>query len=79
MEFIAITPTPLDIERKEMRQNSQKQFGMLKIMNMSLKSIALLLIEPLLTNPGSQCCKLCLTKILAILLYKIKAIVLDWP
>ena len=49
---ITITPTPSDIERKEMRQNSQKHFGMLKILAMNLQSNGLLLIEPLLTNPG---------------------------
>ena len=50
--FITITPTPSDIERKEMQQNSQKHFGMLKILAISLKSNGLMLIEPLLTNPG---------------------------
>ena len=49
---ITITPTPSDIERKEMRQNSQKHFEMLKILAMNLQSNGLLLIEPLLTNPG---------------------------
>ena len=33
---ITITPTLSDIEKKEMRQNSQKHFGMLKILAMSL-------------------------------------------
>ena len=51
---ITTTPTLLDIERKEMRQNSQKHFGMLKILAMNLQSNGLLLIEPLLINPGLE-------------------------
>ena len=50
--IITITPTPSDIERKEMRRYSQKRFGMLKILAISLYSNGLLLIEILLTNPG---------------------------
>ena len=34
------------------RQNSQKRFGMRKILAMNLQTNGLLLIEPLLTNPG---------------------------
>ena len=49
---ITTTPTLSDIERKEMRRNSQKHFGMLKILAMKLQSNGQLLIEPLLTNPG---------------------------
>ena len=65
---ITIAPTPSDIERKEMRQNSQNHFGMLKI----------LAIEPIIKwsianratvyQPGSRSRNLCLTEKLAILL-----------
>ena len=49
-----ITTAPLNIERKEMQRNSQKHFGMLKILAMSLYSNAILLIGQLLTNPGLE-------------------------
>ena len=63
------TPTVSDIKRKEMRQGSQKHFGMLKILAMNLQSNGLLLIERASADqPGSRSCNLCLTEKLAILL-----------
>ena len=61
-----ITPTPSDIEKKEMRQNSQKHFGMLNGHEPIIKwSVA---DRATAYQPGSLCCSLCLTEILTILL-----------
>ena len=61
-----ITPTPSDIEKKEIRQNSQKHFGMLNGHEPIIKwSIA---DRATAYQPGSRSCNLCLTEILTILL-----------
>ena len=63
--LVTITPTPSDIERKEMRQNSQKYFGTLTILAMIKWTID---DRATAYQPGSRPCNLCLTEKLAILL-----------